>query len=131
MATFIRAALWGYGERQRTGAEVPPAAPPRVNASRIEIFRDTLAMIGTDCSDADVDAVAARWDNLLDRETGGDEDTKVLMMDAWKQRRTWPKGFRDYIASLYAMEWDEWEMVATFIENGRASERLSGVIDRG
>jgi hypothetical protein len=57
-----------------------------------------------------------KWNALLKREAGGDEGMADSKRQRWAGRKHWPGGLRKYVASLYDMQPDAWERVATVIE---------------
>jgi DNA-binding transcriptional MerR regulator len=114
---FVIEALWlkwdGEREaRERSGA----SALPRVTESRRALFRDWQAALDFDTASPQVQSLAARWRALLDQETGGDEETKAEVVDAFRRRRSWPAGMKRHMASLYGTDAETWERVTDFIE---------------
>jgi hypothetical protein len=49
--------------------------------------------------------LVSEWNALLERESGGDENMSESKRQRWAGRRNWPAGTRNYVASLYDMEW--------------------------
>jgi hypothetical protein len=114
---FIGEALWERWEAERLAREKAGApAPPRVSESRRSLFRDWSAILGADPSSPAACALVARSRALLDAETGGDEEIKRDMIDAFSRRRHWPEGMKRYLASLYEMDLDTWQRVTDLIE---------------
>ena len=58
----------------------------------------------------------ARWQTLLDVESGGDEAIKADYAGLVQRRQSWPAGMRRYIASLYDTDVDTWSKVVDVIE---------------
>ena len=123
---FISEAAWTKGELERQKHRTTAfRAPDRVSDSRIALCREIEAALGDDPAGEQGQALVARWQALLHFETGGDPEMKAGMMKAWTYRGNWPAGLRQYVASLYAMEYDTWEKVADFIEQALESSRSS------
>jgi hypothetical protein len=117
VSRFMGEAIWEYGERRRgTGAARPP---DRVNPGRIAVFPEIEAVLDQDPHGPEGRALGRRWQALLDRETGGDAELGESMMALLAGRHQWPRGMQRYMASLYAMEWDRWDRVVTFLEEAR------------
>jgi hypothetical protein len=124
VARFLGEAAWAQAEDERRKQSVAgPRAPDRVSATRVAFFCEVAASLGEGPASAKAQELAARWNALLDIETGGDAETKAIMIDAWKQRRNWPTGLRRYVASLHMMDSELWERVTDFIEQASASPR--------
>ena len=114
---FIAEALWERWEAERLERERSGApAPPRVSQSRRDLFRDCSAIIDVDPGSAEAQAIVTRWRALIEAETGGDEEIKRDMTEAFSRRRQWPAGMRRYMASLYELDLDTWQRVTDFIE---------------
>jgi DNA-binding transcriptional MerR regulator len=114
---FVTEALWERWEAERLERERAGApAPPRVSQSRRDLFRACTVILDSDPSSREAQALVARWRALLDAETGGDEEIKRDMTEAFARRRNWPAGMRRYMASLYELDVDTWERVTDFIE---------------
>ena len=70
----------------------------RASESRRALFRDCSSILDSDPVSQEAQAVADRWRALLDAETGGDEETKRDMLDAWSRAGgQWPDGMKRYI----------------------------------
>lgn len=114
---FIGEALWERWEAERLERERAGAlAPARASESRRALYRDCSSILGSDPVSHEAQAVADRWRALLDAETGGDEETKREMLDAWSRRGQWPEGMKRYFASLYELDVETWERVTDFLE---------------
>jgi hypothetical protein len=121
---FTGEALWerweaGRLERERAGAP----APAHVSQSRRALFRDCSTILRSNPASPEAQAVVSRWRALLEAETGGDEEVKRDMLDAFARRRQWPSGMRRYTASLYEMDVDTWQEVTDFIERAASARR--------
>jgi DNA-binding transcriptional MerR regulator len=117
---FVGEWAWARGEAKRQAMAAPGLrAPDRVSASKLALFREIKAALDRDPAGAAARPLLARWDAMLDQETGGDVDTKTAMRKAWANWRNWPDGMRRYVASLYATEPAALERVAEFIVSAR------------
>src|SRR5712692_4126430 len=113
---FVGESSWARWEAKRAkAASTAPRAPDRISVSRLALFREIATALDRDPSGEAARPLVARWDALLDAETGGDAETKAAMRKAWADRRNWPDGMRRYVASLYDAEPDAWERVAAFV----------------
>jgi DNA-binding transcriptional MerR regulator len=115
LTTFMREAIWGFAERQRQGAS-EPRPPDRVHPARIALFHKIKASLNEDPSGSRARPLVAHWNDMLDREVGGDVETKAETRTALANRTNWPIGFRQYVASLYNTDWNTWERVTRFVE---------------
>jgi MerR family transcriptional regulator, thiopeptide resistance regulator len=114
---FIGEALWERWEAERLERErAGTIIPARASESRRALDRDWSSILGSDAVSPEAQAVVDRWHALLDAETGGDEETKREMLDAWSRRSQWPRGMKRYFASLYELDVDTWERVTDFLE---------------
>jgi len=120
---FVNAAVWIRYDRERERRARAGEVQPRVNPSRLALFREWITLIETNPAGTDAQALRVRWDELLERETDGDEEAKADMRKAFESRQRWPAGMKRYWASLYDTDVDTWDRVTDFIE--RASQRAS------
>ncbi len=123
VAGFVGEAVWTkYGIERRRRATGGFRAPDRVSQTRIDCFRDIAGAQAEDPAGANAQALVARWNALLDRETAGDPELKSQTTAAWARRKDWPIGMQRYVASLYAMDYDTWEKVTAFIDTVKSSK---------
>jgi DNA-binding transcriptional MerR regulator len=121
---FIAEALWERWEADRLGrVRAGTPAPPRASQSRRELFRDCAAILDAEASSGQAQAIACRWRAILEAETGGDEEIKRDMLEAFSRRRHWPAGMKRYMASLYELDVDTWQRVTDFIERAATIDR--------
>ncbi|HEY7448838.1 MAG TPA: MerR family transcriptional regulator [Vicinamibacterales bacterium] len=115
LSTFMQEAIWEFAERQRQRAgESRP--PDRVHPARLALFHKINASLEEDPSGSRARPLVAQWNDMLDREVGGDAETKAERRNALANRTNWPAGFRQYMASLYNTDWNSWEHVTRFVE---------------
>jgi DNA-binding transcriptional MerR regulator len=119
---FMGEVLWERWEAERLERERAGApAPPHVSESQRALFREWSAILGADPGCPEAQALVSRWRALMDAQTGGDEEIKREMLEAFSRRRQWPNGMRRYIASLYDVDVDTWQRVTDFIERAGAT----------
>ena len=119
---FINEALWLRYDREREQRARDGEAPPRASPSRRALFHEWKQLVESDPSGPEVRTLAARWRDLLDQESGGNEEIKADVMRAFRRRHVWPTGMKRYWASLYETDVDTWDRVAEFID--QATSRL-------
>jgi DNA-binding transcriptional MerR regulator len=117
---FINEALWIRYDREREQRAREGEVPPRASPSRRAMFHEWKQLVGSDPSGPAARTLAARWRELLDLESGGDEEIKADVMRAFRSRQVWPTGMKRYWASLYETDVDTWDRVAEFIEQATA-----------
>jgi DNA-binding transcriptional MerR regulator len=117
---FVNEALWIRWDREREERARKGEVPPRASPSRRALFREWLGLIGTDPRGPVAQALAVQWRELLERECGGDEETKADMRRAFRARQAWPTGMKRYFASLYDADLETWDRVTDFIERAGA-----------
>ena len=118
---FIHEVLWVRWDAQREAlARAGTSAPPRVSEQRRNLYRDCAAILDESPHGEAARSIAARWQAIVDDETGGDEETRATLLKGFRSRGTWPPAFRRYWASLYGMDAATWERVADFIDRASA-----------
>jgi hypothetical protein len=114
---FIADAAWIRFERERQEHSRGIAiAPARVGATVLALFRQVEASLGEDPSSDRARAAVSRWRDRINREAGGNPETIAELQTAWRRRRDWPAGLRQWIASLYSTDVETFDRVADFIE---------------
>jgi len=113
---FVNDALWIRWDREREVRASNGEVPPRASPSRRVLFHEWKQLVGTDPSGPAARSMATRWRDLLDQESGGDEEIKGGVMRAFRSRQVWPTGMKRYWASLYETDVETWDRVAEFIE---------------
>jgi len=118
---FVNDALWIRWDREREERARKGEVPPRASPSRRKLFHEWSRLTGTDPRGPTAQALMSRWRQLLDEETGGDEEMKSDLERTFRSRQAWPTGLKRYFASLYETDVDTWNQVTDFIE--RAQKR--------
>jgi MerR family transcriptional regulator, thiopeptide resistance regulator len=113
---FVNAAVWIRYDREREARARAGQVPPRVNPSRLALFREWTKLVDMDPSSAEAQAMRTRWDDLLERESEGDEEIKADMRKALQPRKQWPAGMKRYWAALYDTDVETWDRVVDFID---------------
>ena len=113
---FVNDALWIRYDREREERARKGEVPMRASPSRRALFHEWKQLAGSDPTGPAAQALAARWRDLLEAESGGDEEIKAHVMQAFRSRQVWPTGMKRYWASLYETDVDTWDRVAEFIE---------------
>jgi TipAS antibiotic-recognition protein len=119
---FIGDAAWIKGETEREKQRtIAPRAPDRVSPSRMTLFREIEAAVDEGPASEKARELAGRWLALAEYEAGGDPEIRSDLARAWVNRRRWPAGMRQYVASLYETDPDTWLRVTDFIESASRS----------
>ena len=117
---FIAEVSWArVGPDGRLPDADPRRAPDRVSATKISLFREIAASLDTGSGRGRTRELIAKWQALVDDETGGDAEAKALIAKAVTNRRAWPPGYQRYIASLYDTTVEEWTRVADALAHAR------------
>jgi len=121
LSTLIAEAAWSRAEQRLEEAAPVPRPPDRAGASRIALAHDTLRAIDG-AGPAELDALRARWRAIIEREAAEHPEAAEEMARARASRRHWPRGMKEWVASLYEMDVDSFERLARFID-GLAQSR--------
>jgi hypothetical protein len=115
------ARMKGEAKRQKHGT-IARRAPDRVSPWRVTLFREIEALVGEKPPSEKTREPAAQWLALAEEdEAGGNPEIKSDMARAWVNRRRWPAGMRQHVASLYETDPDTWLRVTDFIESASRS----------
>jgi DNA-binding transcriptional MerR regulator len=116
VARFVSDALWERWDAERTAREHRTGVRARVSDARRRLYRDGTALLGHDPSSEAARNLRARWEAILDDETGGDMEMKAEMIRIFKARRQWPAGLVRSMASSYELDAATWSGVADLLE---------------
>ena len=116
LSALVAAAVWSHAESKRQMHAVAPRPPDRASESMRALAHDILRAADGGATAEQRDAMRTKWQALVDAQSGGDPDVVAKMRRAWAKRHHWPRGMRDYVASLYDMDADSFERLAQFIE---------------
>jgi DNA-binding transcriptional MerR regulator len=123
---FVNESSWDRWEVRRKAAASPaPRAPDRASPSRVALFQKIHAALDRNPRSREAHKLVSEWDALLERESGGDKNMSESKRQRWAGRRNWPAGMRNYVASLYDMEWSAWERVAAFIDTAKLGKLVT------
>jgi len=117
---FVNNALWIRWDREREERAQRGEVAPRASPSRRALFQDWTRLVGTDPRGPAAQSLAVRWRDLLNYETGGDEEMKADIRRAFRSRQAWPIGMKRYFASLYETDLVTWDQVTDFMERAGA-----------
>lgn len=112
---WVANVLWSKWEAERR-AQPAAAAPHKASDSRLALFRRAEALLDREPADPEVQALVGSWNELLEREAGGDPESIRMLRLSLARRASWPDGMRHYVASLYGTTPETWERVAGFLE---------------
>jgi len=112
LATLVAEAAWSLAEQRRAEADPVPRPPDRAGASRVALAQETLRAID---SGEDLEALRARWRALIARAIADDPEAAEEMRKAYANRRHWPRGAKEWAASLYEMDVESFDRLAGFI----------------
>ncbi|HET6958742.1 MAG TPA: MerR family transcriptional regulator [Vicinamibacterales bacterium] len=114
---FVNESSWDRWEvRLKAAASQAPRAPDRASPSRVALFQKIHAALDRDPRGRKARELVGEWNALLAREFGRDSNMAESKRQRWAGRQSWPAGMRNYVASLYDMEWPAWDRVAAFID---------------
>jgi len=114
LSRLIAEAAWSDGERRREEAAPVPRPPDRASPSRVALAQETLRAIDA-AGPAELDALRAKWRALIDAEVAEDPSVAEEVAKAYANRRHWPRGMREWAASLYEMDAQSFERMTRFI----------------
>ncbi len=98
--------------RQSPEARVPQRASP----SRLRLFSEARALLGTDPRGDSGRDLGRRMAALLREEFGDDEELLADLKRNWQRRRQWPEAVAEFVASTYAVDVPTWHAVADYLE---------------
>src|SRR5262249_46264780 len=90
---------------------------------RIDLFRDLEAALGENPAGKKAGALAARWHELGESDSGGHADVKAGWERAWADRRNWPDDLRRKLASALERRPEAFDRTADFLEKIRVSHK--------
>jgi DNA-binding transcriptional MerR regulator len=80
----------GWAKIQSRRPQWSPELQERVSREWTELFRDVEACLGEDPAGAKAQALAGRWNKLIEEFTGGDQDITAGVGKVWADRPNWP-----------------------------------------
>jgi DNA-binding transcriptional MerR regulator len=118
-AAFERAMGQIAWHRWQTRRDTPPPAdrpPDQAAPSRVALFQELAAAVSQGAADSELRPLVERWNEMLARDAGGDEETLAAMRRAWRRRDRWPEPMKEYVASLVRTDVPTWERVVETVE---------------
>jgi DNA-binding transcriptional MerR regulator len=88
-----------------------------------DLYGDVRAALGEDFGGERAQALARRWMELVESETGSDPTVRAGMMQAWRARQYWPRTLQQRISEYHLEE--VWEFIEQAIVRYRKN-RYSG-----
>jgi DNA-binding transcriptional MerR regulator/uncharacterized damage-inducible protein DinB len=88
---------------------------------RAELFHELEAASGEDPAGERAQVLVARWNEQLERVTGGDAEIKQAMLNGWSHRKQWPETQRWRVERLHLMTWERFERAADFLDRARTA----------
>jgi len=110
-----------YEERVRAGL------PTHLWQAQVDLFRDIEAALGKPPSGAVSQALAARWNALLEERSAGDAGIKAGLLNAWNDRHNWGPRARWQFEGICMMSYEKILRCGEFID--RADAALAAVIE--
>ena len=115
LPALLAEAAWSHAEQKREDAELVPRPADRAGASRIALAHETLAAIDG-VGAGRLEELRERWRSMIAREAADHPEVAEQIAKAYANRRSWPRGMRDWAASLYELDLDAFERLARFID---------------
>lgn len=91
--------------------------------ARVDLFRNIEAALGEDPASGKAQALAARWKEQLEVDSGGDPEIKAGLLAGWSRRREWPASYRWRVEALHMMSFERFEKAADFLDKAVAASR--------
>jgi hypothetical protein len=117
---------WGHLAKYYKDWPKVPYRPQKMQArakhleARIQLFRDGEASLKEDPAGEIGQALAARWLELREFDTGGDAGTEEGIKKSWADRRNWPDALKQLCASTVRMDFETIDKVVEFINKAIA-----------
>ena len=89
---------------------------PHTWQARLDLFCEIEAALGEDPADPKAQALALRWTEQREADSGGDPEIKAGAMRAWADRSNWPAILRWQTEAMYRTTFDRFEKVADFVD---------------
>jgi DNA-binding transcriptional MerR regulator len=90
--------------------------PQRVSPSRLRLFNEARALLGTDPGSCPGRDLGCRMRALLRDEFGDDQELLDNLKRNWKRRRSWPEAVVEFVASTYEVDVPTWQAVADYLD---------------
>jgi hypothetical protein len=110
---FSDAAWTKWVERQK---QTTPESRQRSSQLQRDLFREFEAALGEDPTSRKAQALATRWIEFFDAESGGGPDIKAAWGKFWADRRNWPAKLKQQIVSGLRMDPETFDKVSDFID---------------
>jgi DNA-binding transcriptional MerR regulator len=124
---FLGEAGWALMAKTCAQSSSRFAIPLTGCESRIGFFQDVGNAMAGDPAAARGQALAERWEAIIDSEAAGDPERRARLLESWRSRRRWPGHMQEWVAGLYMMSAERWFAAGTFLDRaGDARASTSG-----
>jgi DNA-binding transcriptional MerR regulator len=113
---FLGEAGWALMARNCAESSSRFAIPFTGCESRIGFFQDVGNAMDGDPAGPGGQALAARWDAIIDSEAAGDPERRARLLESWRSRREWPGHMQAWVAGLYMMSPERWATAGSFLD---------------
>jgi MerR family transcriptional regulator, thiopeptide resistance regulator len=96
--------------------QTTPESRQRSSQLQRDLFREFEAVLGEDPAGEKAQALAVRWIEFFEVESGGDPDIKSAWGKFWTDRQNWPARLKQQIVSGLRMDPETFDKVADFID---------------
>jgi hypothetical protein len=90
--------------------------------TRVDLFHDVEAALGTDPAGDTAQALVRRWRSLIEDESGGHGDIQAGLRAAWVDRRNWSATLRWQTEGLHVMSFEGFTRAADFLDRALAAD---------
>jgi len=94
----------------------PRDVPRRVSPTRLRLFNEARALLGTSPSSDEGRDLGRRMTMLIREELGDDSALIGDLKRFWKRRHDWPEAVVEFVASTYAVDVPTWQAVADYLD---------------
>jgi MerR family transcriptional regulator, thiopeptide resistance regulator len=113
---FLGEAGWALMAKTCAASSSRFAIPFTGCESRIGFFQDVGHAMDGDPAGPQGQALADRWNAILDSEAAGDPDRRARLLHSWRSRRDWPGHMQGWVAGLYMMSPERWAAAGDFLD---------------
>ena len=119
---YFSPAAWTRYEAQRERRIAEVDVRSAFWQERLDLFHDLETARNDDPAAEKGQALARRWRQQLEEESGGDPEVKAGLLNCWADRRHWSATVRWYMEGLAMMNTERFERAADFLD-----EAVSGI----
>jgi MerR family transcriptional regulator, thiopeptide resistance regulator len=122
---FLGEAAWALMAKNCARSSSRFAIPFTGCESRIGFFQDVGDAMDGEPTGPRGQALAERWEAIIDSEAAGDPERRARLLQSWRSRRHWPGQMQGWVAGLYMMSPERWSAAGTFLDRATAA-RVAG-----